>query len=121
MTMNVHFQYLALVFVLVACGHKPTKYYQGMVVDENDGPIENVWVFEEHDSKNRTKTDKKGYFRLKRNSELLTHLVFEKEGFKTDTIPAVWSHHGERVDYHFIKEDTTVVRLRTKNPNNTTK
>ena len=112
--MRVKYSFYVLIFVLLSCGQKTNDFYQGVVLDENNIPLENVTVFEEYVEENSTKTDNKGYFKLNRTPSRLERLVFEKEGYKTDTIPAVWSQHGEQVSYQFIKNDTTVVRLRTE-------
>ncbi|WP_111672797.1 carboxypeptidase-like regulatory domain-containing protein [Algoriphagus litoralis] len=105
-----------LILIPLACSQKSTNYYQGLVLDENDIPLENVQVFEVYGKENGAKTDEKGYFRLQRNSELLTSLVFQKEGFKTDTVPVFWTQHGEKVHYQFTTKDTTVVRLMPRKP-----
>ncbi|KAA2218819.1 carboxypeptidase regulatory-like domain-containing protein [Maribacter flavus] len=99
--------------LLISCGSKPNDFYQGLVMDKNGNLIENVSIFEEYDTENRLKTNKKGYFKLNRTSDRIQSLVFVKEGFKTDTIPTVWAQHGEKLNYQFIKNDTTVVRLKT--------
>ncbi|MFX0558080.1 carboxypeptidase-like regulatory domain-containing protein [Maribacter sp. CXY002] len=112
--MNVNNIFFALVFTLLACGQKPNNFYQGVVLDKNDRPIENVKVFEEFGTENMIRTDTRGYFLLDSSNDRLTRLVFVKEGYKTDTIPTVWSQHGERVGYQFIMNDTTIVRLRTE-------
>ena len=103
--------FIFLILIPLACGQKSTNYYQGLVLDENEIPIENVQVFEVYGKENKAKTDKKGYFRLQRNSELLTSLIFQKEGFNTDTVPVYWTQHGEKVHYKFTTIDTTIVRL----------
>ena len=105
-----------LVLALLSCSKKTTDFYQGVVLDENNIPLENVTVFEEYVKENSTKTDNKGYFKLNRTPNWILSLVFVKEGYKTDTIPAVWAH-GEQVNYQFIKNDTTLVRLKKENSN----
>ncbi|MFH6602334.1 carboxypeptidase-like regulatory domain-containing protein [Maribacter algicola] len=114
--MSVKYSFYVLIFVLLSCGQKTNDFYQGVVLDENNIPLENVTVFEEYVEENSTKTDNKGYFKLNRTPNWILSLVFVKEGYKTDTIPTVWAH-GEQVNYQFIKNDTTQVRLKKENSN----
>lgn len=100
-------------FIFLNCNSE-NDYYFGRVLDENNNPIKNaivtVDIFEE-----KTKTNNKGYFKLKRNSGWLGNLIFQKEGYLTDTIPIVWSQHGETLNYNFIENDTTIVKLQRSN------
>lgn len=97
-------------FILLNC-QSVRYHYHGKVTDENNVPLKDVFVTLEY-FENNTKTDKKGYFKLKRCSNSLGNLIFNKEGYKTDTIPTVWSQHGEALQYNFIEKDTTVIRLK---------
>lgn len=106
-------QKIILFLLLISCGSKPNDFYQGLVMDKNGNLIENVSVFEEYDIEYKVQTDKKGYFKLNRAPERISGLVFVKVGYKSETIPTVWSNHGEKLNYQFIKNDTTVVRLKT--------
>lgn len=105
-------RYFLYVFVITfySC-QKDEYFYHGKVTDDNNNPVEDVIVTVEN-CKNKTKTDKKGYFKLMHSSEFLGNLIFRKEGFKTDTIPTVWRQHGETLNYNFIENDTTVVLLK---------
>lgn len=97
-------------FILLNC-QSVSDHYHGKVTDENNNPIEDVIVKEECFEK-KTVTNKKGYFKLKRSSNTLGYLIFSKEGYKSDTIPTVWSQHGEALQYNFIEKDTTDIRLK---------
>ena len=67
----------ALLVTFFSC-KSGNKYYHGRVLDENNKPIENVFVvvdrFEE-----KSKTNEKGYFKLKRNPDWLGNLIFFQE------------------------------------------
>ena len=115
--MSVKYSFCALVFMLLACRQKTNDFYQGVVLDENNVPLENVTVFEEYFKENSTKTDNNGYFKLNQTPNWLLRLVFVKEGYKTDTIPAVWAQHGEQLKYQFVTNDTTLVRLKKEKSN----
>lgn len=110
-------QKIILFLLLISCGSKPNDFYQGLVMDENGNPIENVSVFEEYDIEYKVQTDKKGYFKLNRTPERISGLVFVKVGYKSETIPAVWAQHGEQFNYQFVTNDTTLVRLKKENSN----
>lgn len=100
-------------FIFMNCNSE-NDYYFGRVLDENNNPVENAIVIEDN-FEGKTKTNNKGYFKLKRNSGWLGNLIFYKEGFKTDTIPSVRSQHGETLNYNFIEKDTTIVKLQRSN------
>lgn len=100
------------VFILLNC-QSVSDHYHGKVTDENNIPLKDVIVTLEY-TENNTKTDKKGYFKLKRSSNSLGNLIFNKVGYKIDTIPTVWSQHGETIQYNFLENDTTIVRLKSK-------
>lgn len=104
-----YFQY-AILFTFFSC-KSVNNYYHGRVLDETNKPIENVVVTEDTFEK-KTRTNKMGYFKLSRNPDGLGNLLFFKEGYKADTIPSVWSQHGEIILYNFIEKDTTIVRMK---------
>ena len=97
-------RYLFFLLVIFLNCTSVNDYYHGKVTDENNVPLEDVIVTVEN-FENKTKTDKKGYFKLMRSSEFLGKLIFRKEGYKTDTIPIIYSHRGESIRYNFIVDD----------------
>ncbi|WP_454880794.1 carboxypeptidase-like regulatory domain-containing protein [Sphingobacterium detergens] len=104
--------YLLVLFLLFSCKTKVNNFYQGIVLDQIDKPLEGVTVTEEGRNEKQTITDKNGYFKLDRSSDWLGRLIFIKEGFETDTIPSVWHQAGETTEYNFIGSDTTIIRLK---------
>ncbi len=104
--------YTLLLFLLFSCKTKVNDYYQGIVLDQSDKPLEGVIVTEEDRNEKQTTTDKNGYFKLDRSPDWLGRLIFIKEGYKADTIPSVWHQAGETIEYNFIEKDTTIVRLK---------
>lgn len=96
--------------LLVAC-KTVNNFYQGLVIDENNNPIKGVIVSELY-RENQTETDENGYFKFERYSpNFLGDLVFEKEGYRTDTLQSVRTWAGEKVRYYFVTKDITNVRL----------
>jgi len=110
--------YLLVLFLLFSCKTKVNNFYQGIVLDQIDKPLEGVTVTEEGRNEKQTITDKNGYFKLDRSSDWLGRLIFIKEGFETDTIPSVWHQAGETTEYNFIGSDTTIIRLKVNSITN---
>ena len=105
-------QTLCLLLLIICSCKSINNFYQGRVTDEQNKPLAAVSVLELY-SGNKTNTDSYGYFKFNRfNSDFLGDLVFTKEGYNTDTIPTVWHQAGETTEYNFVKNDTTIVRLR---------
>lgn len=105
-------QAFCLLFLILCSCRSVNDFYQGRVVDAQNKPLKNVVVSELYRG-SQTSTDTNGYFKLKRySSSFLGDLVFEKYGYDTDTIPTVWHQAGETTEYGFVKDDTTIVRLR---------
>ncbi|WP_437918647.1 hypothetical protein [Sphingobacterium sp. LRF_L2] len=98
--------------------HSSPLYYYGQVLDENNTPIESVYISKLYDDIGVV-TDKRGYFKMDRSADRLDDLIFSKEGYITDTIPSVWRQNGEAIRYNFINHDTTFVKLikKKKQPN----
>ena len=94
---------------LIGCKTKPL-FYQGYVYHDNQ-PQENVTVITDDNNQDYTKTDVTGYFKLNKMPNTLTDLIFNKEGFRIDTIPSVWSQHGEKIKYNFINKKMDTIQL----------
>lgn len=92
---------------------KQTFYY-GYVYDIIDKkPLKNVLVKTSIVINPRfIKTDSTGYFKLHKQDELINDLIFIEDNYKTDTIPTVWSQHGEKLEYHFLNEIPDTVYLK---------
>ncbi|WP_162903118.1 carboxypeptidase-like regulatory domain-containing protein [Taibaiella koreensis] len=113
--MNLYKRYLSVALLAalllpVAC-KSISRFSQGRVIDEEGRPLTGVRVKEMHGMPSAT-TDRNGYFRLDKAPDRIDDLVFEKEGYRNDTIPSVFTHSGESIDYNFQGKDTTVVILR---------
>ena len=99
---------LALCF---SCNNQAT-YYHGYVLDDEMKPIYNVKVIEDSGAPLSTITDSTGYFRLYKNPDWLSNLIFLKEGYVTDTIRTVWTQSGEIIEYTFLNQKADTVRLK---------
>jgi len=107
-----YFIAILLVAGLLSAACTPVvRFYHGRVVDENGSPLQGVAVREMH-GRRSVATDAGGYFRLKKDPVIIEDLVFNKEGYRQDTILTVFTHAGESVDYNFLGKDTTEVALK---------
>ena len=101
--------------LLIGCNTEPL-FYQGYVYYGNK-PLENVTVKKEYINET-TKTDSSGYFKLNKDPDFLTKLIFIKEKFEVDTVRTIWSSGGEKISYTFLNEDFDTLRLIKTLPNN---
>ncbi len=99
-----------ILFTITSCSTKPA-FYRGYVYYENK-PLKNVTVKKMYDDEFSTKTDSNGYFLLQKEPNSLRSLIFEKQGFITDTIPSVWTQNGEKVKYTFLNKYSDTITLR---------
>lgn len=97
--------------MLSSCGTKP-KFYRGYVF-YNKKPLVNVTIKKDngkhHDS---VRTDLTGFFKLPKEPNSIRSLIFTKKGFVTDTIPSVWTQHGEKIYYTFLNKSPDTIFLR---------
>jgi hypothetical protein len=97
---------------------KKNDYYSGVVVDESGRPVENALVreFIADSSYARQVTDNNGYFEFKRSESILPDMIISKNGFITDTIPLVYSVHGEYLEYSsmILKDSSKFTLQRVK-------
>ncbi len=105
--------YITLLLLFLSCKEKQLcDCYHGYVFDEEGVPLANVKVYEEAAISYSTFTDAKGYFNLERDS-FIASLIFEKEGYITDTIRAYTANRrgtktlfvNEKPDTLFMRED----------------
>ncbi|MFK7787605.1 MAG: carboxypeptidase-like regulatory domain-containing protein [Crocinitomicaceae bacterium] len=94
-----------LFMTLTNCGNK-SLFYKGYVYSDGK-PLDQVTVSKMNGTQDHsTQTDSKGYFELTKEQDVVHSLIFEKEGFVTDTVPTVWSQHGEKLNYRFVNKNS---------------
>ncbi|WP_306354209.1 hypothetical protein [Flavobacterium sp. '19STA2R22 D10 B1'] len=107
---NYYLKFFLPVILLLLCCCKRQNFYHGYVYDqETKKPLMNVLVKESFVTNPQSATtDVKGYFKIENNTNSITDLVFSIPRYRQDTIPSVWSQHGERLEYTFLnpKPDT---------------
>ena len=82
--------------MIVSCGDKLQDHYSGFVINEAGEPISGVSIREDLPAGNNDTTDYAGYFKIRRNDNVLCNLIFSKKGYRTDTVKMVWLMHGEK-------------------------
>jgi len=98
--------------MLTATCKQSREFYHGYVY-YNNKPVSNVLIKEDVlNSTKNTETDSTGFFKLPKDPNSVSSLIFIKERFKVDTVKTVWSQHGEKLKYTFLnkKFDTLVLK-----------
>lgn len=103
------FSIITLIF-FISCYNR-IEYYQGYIYDKNYNPLVNVKVTLE--STNQTSiTDNKGFFKIKKNSNILGDLIVFKKKKIIDTIKTVWRQHGEKIKYSFVENQNDTLFIK---------
>ena len=91
--------FIILIYIIVlSCNTYNSKkeFYTGYVYDfVTQKPLQNVKVIE-LESNHETTTNEKGYFSMKKLENVSSSLIFEKEGYKKDTIRSIQIQNGEQ-------------------------
>ena len=103
----------ALAFV-VALSSDITKYDNDAVVRVIcTKPLQNVKVIE-LESNHETTTNEKGYFSMKKLENVSSSLIFEKEGYRKDTIRSIQIQNGEQQQEVFKGKIIYISKLKEK-------
>ena len=105
---------IAFILMAISCKVKP-KFYSGYVYF-NEKPLQGVIVKKDNQKlSDMTQTDSIGFFKLHKEPNSIYSLIFKKKGFTTDTIPSVWSQHGEKIKYTFLNKYPDTINLQKNN------
>ncbi|WBX77805.1 hypothetical protein PG911_05970 [Tenacibaculum ovolyticum] len=99
--------FLLLVTVLVSC---KTIYHSYIYDIDTKTPIENVKIYDTDSLV--AKTDKHGYFKLKKIKG--RELTFKKENYKIVTIPSISTQNGEFIEKSFIGDTIFLIHYKSK-------
>ena len=118
---RLYFTFIASVLIIMAIcciPNRPWKlpYYQGYVTDLEGNPITGALVRENLEIYHETITDSTGYFRLKRNKDVLCPLVVSKEGYLTDTCETSGHHFEMGPVYHHLQYPDRVILCKDTTP-----
>ena len=91
--------FIILIYIMMlSCNiyNSRKDFYTGIVLDfVTEKPLQNVKVIE-LESNHETTTNEKGYFSMKKLENVSSSLIFEKEGYKKDTIRSIQIQNGEQ-------------------------
>ena len=88
--------FIILICIIVLSCNSKKEFYTGYVYDfDTEKPLQNVKVIE-LESNHETTTNEKGYFSMKKLENVSSSLIFEKEGYKKDTIRSIQIQNGEQ-------------------------
>lgn len=109
---------IIILLIITSCNEKLSENYRGYVYSLEKKPLNNVKVYPDRISSEYTYTQKDGFFSLKRGSlTFLDNLIFEKDGYITDSLETVYYHRGHGTIYLFLttQSDTLFMRKQTNN------
>lgn len=88
--------FIILIYIIVLSCNSKKEFYTGYVYDfDTEKPLQNVKVIE-LESNHETTTNEKGYFSMKKLENVSSSLIFEKEGYRKDTIRSIQIQNGEQ-------------------------
>ncbi|SHK24108.1 carboxypeptidase-like regulatory domain-containing protein [Chryseobacterium polytrichastri] len=87
---------LLLLFIIILFTGCKSKHYEGYIYDGiTKKPILGVQILD-LSTDFKTITDKKGHFKIQKNNNISSTLVFQKDLYHTDTISSIQIQNGER-------------------------
>ena len=88
--------FIILIYIIVLSCNSKKEFYTGYVYDfDTEKPLQNVKVIDLM-SHNYILTDNNGFFYIKKSENISSKLIFEKEGYKKDTIHSIQIQNGEQ-------------------------
>lgn len=107
--------FLSSLICLQNCNNSSIKYYQGYVYSLKKEPLENIFVYEMFDSINMGKTNKEGFFKIKKNPNSISQFLIIKDKNRIiDSIQIIRTHPERGEKYYFVegRKDTLFVDLK---------
>jgi hypothetical protein len=107
---------ISFTILIISCGdyEVPKKQYEGYVFNEDGKALVGVTIRESDVKKsNSTKTDTNGYFKMNRVSEtLVPDLIFEKKGYRIDTIGLTRGTHSGKISAFFLRNQSDTLKMK---------
>ncbi len=111
-------KYLLIISIIFSSCESKIEFYHGYVFDKNNKPIQNVKVREFSENNFYTYTDRLGYFKLKKNPNFSSDLIFTKNLYKSDTIKTtLLRYDGNKLLFMNDELDTLILRKITLSKN----
>ncbi len=104
---------IIILFTTMGCKEKLSENYRGYVFNLKKEPLHGVKVYADGVPLEFTYTQKNGYFSLDRGSlTFVDDLIFEKEGYVTDSLETVRYIRGHETIYLFLtnRSDTLFMK-----------
>lgn len=113
--MNKIFCFLLIYIITLSCNiYNKKEFYTGYVYDfDTEKPLQNVKVIE-LESNHETTTNEKGYFSMKKLENVSSSLIFEKEGYRKDTIRSIQIQNSEQQQEVFKGKIIYISKLKEK-------
>jgi len=110
--MKIHLFFICILcFILFGCNNA-NDHYAGYVVDEAGQPLQGAMVREYSSDGRNIVTDNKGFFKLEREKGIICNLIFEKKGYKSDTVLTFRIIDNDNTEYcSTLTSDTTKIIL----------
>ena len=106
--------FIILIYIIVLSCNSKKEFYTGYVYDfDSEKPLQNVKVIE-LESNHETTTNEKGYFSMKKLENVSSSLIFEKEGYRKDTIRSIQIQNGEQQQEVFKGKIIYISKLKEK-------
>ena len=106
--------FIILICIIVLSCNSKKEFYTGYVYDfDTEKPLQNVKVIE-LESNHETTTNEKGYFSMKKLENVSSSLIFEKEGYRKDTIRSIQIQNGEQQQEVFKGKIIYISKLKEK-------
>ena len=106
--------FIILVCIMTLSCNNKKEFYIGYVYDfDTEKPLQNVKVIE-LESNHETTTNEKGYFSMKKLENVSSSLIFEKEGYRKDTIRSIQIQNGEQQQEVFKGKIIYISKLKEK-------
>ena len=106
--------FIILIYIIVLSCNSKKEFYTGYVYDfDTEKPLQNVKVIE-LESNHETTTNEKGYFSMKKLENVSSSLIFEKEGYRKDTIRSIQIQNGEQQQEVFKGKIIYISKLKEK-------
>lgn len=104
---------IIILLLMTSCSDSPKESYEGYVY-ENNIPLSNVLIIEDGvNQNNKTVSNNKGYFKLKRSSEnFIRDLIFVKDKYKTDTVKLVRGRNSPPIYFLFLRNEKDTIYLK---------
>ena len=114
--MKIHLLFICTICFIISGCNNVNGHYAGYITDESGLYLPEVLVREYRSDGRSIVTDSKGFFKLERERGIICNLIFEKEGYRSDTILTFRMIDDDNTEYcSTLTSDTTKIILQRVN------